>query len=384
MVERLAQPEVLAQRLEAAVLAQGHEHFVAVAVVAERLGLLAHELLDLGVRHVQRQPVGDRVEHELAGDRALRLVLKPRDELLGLLPGHGEKRLERDAARLDLAGEAGQQLTCARLDERPGGLHLGGGDERVGRVGAEPRLDLVLDLLTQARLDVRLQLGERLELRRGAGEVVVERRQHLLLDLLDRGGEGLRRPVGELERHLLRLAGVHADEALLDLLHDRAAAEIDDVVAPRLVLGHEVDHHRVLGSDRPVVDGNELGDRRPQRVELVLHELLRHLDLGDADLELLPVGQLGLRLHRDGRGELPVLVLGGRQLEVELRLGHRAHAGARGRVPEPAADVALDGLGHQPLAAEALHEDLRGTLPLRKPGILTLCARSSAACSTAW
>src|SRR5947209_20074253 len=43
-------------------------------------------------------------------------------------------------------------------------------------------------------------------------------RQHLFLDLLDRRGEGLCRSVGELERHLLRVARVHPDEALLDLL----------------------------------------------------------------------------------------------------------------------------------------------------------------------
>ena len=155
------------------------------------------------------------------------------------------------------------------------------------------------------------------------------------------------------------------DEALLDLLDDGAAAELDDVVAPRLALGaDEVDDHRVVGGDRAALDRDELGDRRAQRVELVLHELLGHLDLGDADLELLPVGQLGLRLHRDRRGELPVLVVGGGQLEVVLRLRDRAHARARRGVPEPAADVALDRLGHQPLAADALHEHLARHLAL--------------------
>ena len=96
----------------------------------------------------------------------------------------------------------------------------------------------------------------------------------------------------------------------------------------------------------------------------MLDELLGDLDLGDADLELRPVGQLRLRLHRDRRGELPVLVVGGGQLEVVLRLRDRPDAAARGRVPEPAADVALDRLGHQPLAADALQQHLPRHLPL--------------------
>ena len=133
-----------------------------------------------------------------------------------------------------------------------------------------------------------------------AGEVVVERRQHLLLDLLDRRGEGLRRPVGELERHLLRVAGAHPDEALLDLLHDGAAAEIDDVVAPCLVLGDEVDDDGVVGTDRTALDRNELGNRRPQGVELAAGRAPRGPPTSATPTSsCCPVGQLRLRLHRD-------------------------------------------------------------------------------------
>ena len=57
-------------------------------------------------------------------------------------------------------------------------------NERIGDVGAELRLDLLLDLLTEARLDIAAQIGERVELARCARQLVVERRQHLLLDLL--------------------------------------------------------------------------------------------------------------------------------------------------------------------------------------------------------
>ena len=92
----------------------------------------------------------------------------------GALARHREVGLERDAARLDLAREPAQQLARARLDERPGRVDVRGGDERVDDVGAELRLDLLLDLLAQARLDVGAQLGERLELGGGARELVVE------------------------------------------------------------------------------------------------------------------------------------------------------------------------------------------------------------------
>ena len=83
-----------------------------------------------------------------------------------------------------------------------------------------------------------------------------------------------------------------------------------------------------------------------------------------ADLELLPVGQLRLRLHRDRRRELPVLVVGGGKLEVVLRLRDGAEPRARGGVPEPAADVALDRLGHEPVLADALQQHLPRHLAL--------------------
>ena len=103
----------------------------------------------------------------------------------GCWPVIVEVGVERDAARLDLAREPAQQLARARLDERPGGVDLRGGDERVGDVGPELRLRLLRDLAAQARLDVGAQLVERVELARRARKLVVELRQHLLLDLLD-------------------------------------------------------------------------------------------------------------------------------------------------------------------------------------------------------
>ena len=84
--------------------------------------------------------------------------------MLGRLAGHREVRLERDAARLDLARQAAQQLAHARIDERAGCFDVGRGDERIDHLRTELRLDFLVDLRAQARLDVRAQLGERVEL----------------------------------------------------------------------------------------------------------------------------------------------------------------------------------------------------------------------------
>ena len=87
---------------------------------------------------------------------------------------------------LDAAREAVQQLARPRLDERAAGLDLRGVDERVDGGRAEPPLELVLELLAQLALDVGPQLVERVELAHLARELVVERRQDLLVDLLQR------------------------------------------------------------------------------------------------------------------------------------------------------------------------------------------------------
>ena len=99
------------------------------------------------------------------------------------------------------------------VDERAAGLDAGRLDELVDGGGADGALDLLLDLLAEAGLDVRAKLVERVELARGARQLVVERRQHLLLELLD--GE-LDRPglvLGALEANLLALARGHPDAA---------------------------------------------------------------------------------------------------------------------------------------------------------------------------
>ena len=82
--------------------------------------------------------------------------------------------------------------------------------------------------------------------------------------------------------------------------------------------------------------------------------------------------------------ELPVLPRRRWELVVVLRLRDGANARAGGRVAEPAADVAVDRLGHDPLFAETLGQDRHRHSPLPEPGIWADCARSEVACSTAW
>ena len=107
---------------------------------------------------------------------------------------------------------------------------------------------------------------------------------------------------------------------------------------------------------------------RCSSLELGVDRLGRHLRLVPRHLERRPVGRLGLRLHLDGRGERPVVALARRQLVLVLGLGDRIHARPRGRVPEPAADVALDCLRVQALLADALHEQRARHLALAEAG----------------
>ena len=93
------------------------------------------------------------------------------------LAGDAEVGLGVEAAALEGAQHRVQQLGGARLDERVGDVHLGRLDQLVDRAGAEVRLELGLDRLAEARLDLGAELLERLELARRAGELVVEGRR---------------------------------------------------------------------------------------------------------------------------------------------------------------------------------------------------------------
>ena len=232
-----------------------------------------------------------------------------------------------DAAPAERADEAVEQLARARLDERAGRLDVRRSHERVDGGGSERRVDLLLDRDADAPLDVRAQLGERVELARRARQLVVDLRQHLLVDVLDGdrdGGVGL---VGEVVRDLLRLPDARADEGRLDLLDEPPRPELDDRVRLRLARrALQVDDERVALPGRTVVGRHELGDGLPQRLELLVDELLRDLGLGARHLEGRPVDDLGGGLHLDRGRERPRLLVGRRQLEVVLGRRDRAAA----------------------------------------------------------
>ena len=126
----------------------------------------------------------------------------------------------------------------------------------------------------------------------------------------------------------------------------------------------EVDDQDVAVLRRAVLDGNQLGDRRTQCFQLLIHELSRHLGLRGGDLEGAPVSHVRKLLHRHLGREVERLVVGRRHVvrELGLRDGPDPRVGCG--VQEPAADVALDCLREDPVAAEPRHQDLSGNLAL--------------------
>ena len=178
-------------------------------------------------------------------------------------------------------------------------------------------------------------------------------------------------PLGVRVPDRLRVARAHPAQAALDVFDESAGAELDDVVALRLArLVDEVDDHDVAVLRRAVLDRDELGDRRAKGLELALDQLLRNIRLRSGHLEPGPLGDLRRRLNRELGGEIERLVLGARHVVVELGLRNGPDARIVGGVPEPAADVGLDGLGEDAVAAEPRLEHLLRDLALAEAGDL--------------
>ena len=305
-------------------------------------------------------------------------------ELVGGLARDAQIGLGIEAAALERAQHRGQQLGGARLDERVGDLDVGRLDELVDRGGAEVGFELGLDRLAQARLDLGAELLEGLELARRSRKLVVERRQDRLLELLHGRLGLLLQAFRSRVADLLRLAGAHPAQAALELLEQTPRAELDDVVTLRLSgVVDEVDDQDVAVLRGAVVDRHELGDRGAQDLELALDELLGDFRLRLRHLEPVPVGDLGRRLDGELCGEAERLVLGSRQLVVELRLrdgADLASAAAFQNQPPMWDSTASLKIRFRPTRASST---FCGTLPFRNPGIFVLAARSDEACSTA-
>ena len=233
----------------------------------------------------------------------------------------------------------------------------------------------------EALLDVGPQLLERVVLAHADGQVVVQRRQLLLLHGLHghRVVHGAAAQVAALvgvvvgDREGGRPAGAHARQVLLELGHQPAAAQLHQVVAgggaahalapDRAV---EVDDQEVAGLGRP------LHRRQPRRalaegLELLVERVLGHLGLGPSDLEAPPLAQRRLRAHLD-RGLEGQVALVGHPVQVELRVVDRHDTGLGHRLRVPLAQRALEHLLHDRVAADALHDDLGRRLAGPEPG----------------
>jgi hypothetical protein len=115
-IEGLLQPQVGAQRLEAASLTELRDDIL--RVLAGGLCLLADQLLDLVVGDLDPELVGGGLEHQLAGDRLRRLGANALGELLRRLAGQLQVEVGTDPAAVERAAELIEQLTRTCLDER--------------------------------------------------------------------------------------------------------------------------------------------------------------------------------------------------------------------------------------------------------------------------
>ena len=132
-IERALQADVVANAVGAAL----RDELLDVLVVLARLAQL---VADLVVGHLDAELVGDGFEHELTRDRERRLGTQALLEHLGRLAGQLHVGVGVDAARLQAAREAGQQLARARFDERADGDEVRRPEELVDRGGAEQAL----------------------------------------------------------------------------------------------------------------------------------------------------------------------------------------------------------------------------------------------------
>ena len=201
------------------------------------------------------------------------------------------------------------------------------------------------------------QPRDRVELAGRPRELVVDGREHLLVDLLHARRDPRLLPIRKPVVDLFLSAGLLTHEPLFDLGEQTLRAELDDVVALGLSVGRdEIDDDRVALTGRPAVGGGEIRNRGAEHLELGVDQLVGHLGLGRGHFERGPVGHVRQRLNADGRGELEAFLLRRRQLVVVLGRRRGPDGRPAQRSPEPAADVALDRLGVETVLADASDE----------------------------
>src|SRR3954470_21832309 len=295
-VDRLALREVRLEALEPAAGPQALEQLLGRGAVG---GSRALERLEhLVVARLDPLGLDDGGEHGLAAQVARGRLAVLGDDRLLVLAGDLEVHLARDALVRERVEHLLPQLARAGVDERVRDVDRGGGDGGVDRGLPELGVNLRALRLGEALADVRAQLVERVEAGLG-GEVVVEGRQLLGLDLLDRDGElglparqlGGAVVIGEGDRDRALLAGRRALELVLEAGHEAVRAELDHLVAPlpareglALERAEEVHDHEVARGGG-AVRRLELGAALAQRLDLGVDRLVGDGWLAAADLE---------------------------------------------------------------------------------------------------
>src|SRR5207237_278689 len=235
--------------------------------------------------------------------------------------------------------------------------------------------------LAEALADVLAQLLHVLEA--GVhGEVVVELRQLLRLDLLDgdleRGvaaGELLVRVVGgERHRDVAPLTAARPDQPLLEAGNQVAGAQLEQLVAPlcpregaqvRLLLRARLDQRaRVVHHHEVTLGGGTLGGLQARQAlahggDLLVDLLVRHGGLAASDLEALVLAELGAREHPDLDRELERVPLWGELGEAQLRIAHGHDPGGHDRRRVPAGEAVAHRLLEHRLAAHPLKHERR-------------------------
>ena len=214
-------------------------------------------------------------------------------------------------------------------------------------------------------LDVRAQLGERVELAGRARELVVGLRQHLLVDVLDRHVDRASRSRRRASSAPCACRRRRAPTSAVSISPSSRPepSSIDRVGLALAVRAAEVDDERVALARLAVVGGHELGDRACERVDLVPDELLGDDRLGARHLEASSSRRSpGVGCTSTVALKRPRLALARTGARSRTRASRRAQPRPRGGAPEPAADVRLDRLG-----PEALLADVRDAAPAAAP-----------------
>src|SRR4051794_6234729 len=333
-------------------------------------------LEDLVLGRLDLLRLDDGGEHGLAPERLLGLGHRLVDDLVLGPPGHLQVHLLGDPLPRELAHRLVPQLVRAGVRERLGDLDLGLLGHGVDDGLAELAGDRVPVAVGEPGTDVVLELVERVEAGAVHGEMVVDGRERLLLDLLDLHGEDGLLPrqvlglvvVGERHADLVILARAGARELLLEAGDEAARPELDELVGALAAgEGLTVDRAVVVHDDEVALRGGavgrvELGEALAELLDLGVDRLVGDLGLAAADLDALVGAERGRRAHPDLDREDQGLALAGQGRHVDLGVTHRDDARGVDRVGVPAPERLAHGLVEDGVAADAPDDHRRGHL----------------------